>query len=294
MKFRIMFSILFVFVIRLGAAQVSEYSEELITLPEIWMIEGQKINVRGTLITGKALFTVHVFVDYPPTQRTDDRSFARKIAIYAIENGYLYNACMYNRFSDDYDVRKDVVGVALLHVIDEEKGEISASRFAFLDNELLGEDAEIPAFPLPRTFTDIDKQTIRKRIREICESEYYDELYSLYSENALKDFDIDEARKRTRVQLSLAKKITFPEEGFTVYVGTKGGIRAYNHFIPITVIPVADEKKKINIFFQVFIVDEPEKYAIYGVDLQFPDIESLRIFTGSGSTVEFGVQKDRE
>jgi hypothetical protein len=293
MKIKIIATMLFLILLQYGTTQVSEYSEQLITMTETWIVQGQNINVRGTVITGSALFTVHVFVDYLPTQSEEDKALARKIAIYAIENGYLENAYVYNRYSKNVHVRKDVVGIALINVHDK-KGEASGSRFAFFPNELLGEDAEIPAFPLPKTFTNIERQIIRKKIKDICDSRYFDDLYYLYSKNALDDFDMEEAKERTKVQLSLSKEIMFTDEEFTVYVGTKGGIKAYNHFIPITVIPVADEESKLDLFFKIFIVDEPEKYGIYNIELNFPDYDSFKIYMGSGNTVEFGVNPDRE
>ena len=82
--------------------QVSEYSEDPITMPEIWIVDNQQVKVRGTVITGKALLAVHVLVDYLPRQNEATEQLARNISRYAVLNGYLENAMKYNLYSSDF------------------------------------------------------------------------------------------------------------------------------------------------------------------------------------------------
>lgn len=285
---------LFFTVLSAGISQVSQYSEQFITMPEIWQIDGEDFIIRGTVITGGSLFTIHAILDHLPEQDQYNKDIAEKIARYAFEHGYLENSMKYSPYSESVYIRDDMLAVALIKVIDEKHGKIAGAKFAFVLDELYEQPITIPPFPLPGSFPESEQQSLKNRIKEICTSRYFDDLFTLYCDDALDDFNVEEEKTKRRVEYSLSKEFLFEEGGFTVYTGTKDGRRGFHYNIPVKIRPVSDENLLLPAFFNILLIDDISEYNIYSISINFVNPNDLHIYLGQGKKIEFEVNAGRE
>lgn len=274
-------------------AQVSQYQEVQITQPEVWRVGEDEVHVLGTVVTGAALLAVHAVVDHKPTQGAADEALARRISMYAIENGYLANAIAYNSLGTEFRVRDDVVGVALISRMDLAGGALSGARFAFPLTELYGENPPMAPLSTPLSLTRSEMQHLTERLQSIFDGRRFEDLFTLYSPEALDDFDVEQARNRARVQYGPAAEISLKHDWTIVYIGSRSGIAAYHAYIPMSVVPVADPDQEIDMHLRLMIVDEPDEYGIYNIEFNFRDYEQFRLFFGDGDGVEFLVPSTR-
>ncbi|MBN1648184.1 MAG: hypothetical protein JW874_09140 [Spirochaetales bacterium] len=242
------FIILFILINPLLFAQVSDYSEMPITYPEVWSINGIDYQIPQTVITGNALYTIHAIVDFQPSMDSECEEIARAIARYAILNGYLNNALKYNLYNPEFHIFPEVIGVALIHIDNTETGEISGSRFGIILEDLFQDPYEVIEFILPESFNIQSELELKSTLEEIIKSRRFGRVLELYSENALDDFDNDDARMRIQVMWSLAEDIKFQGDSFFIYTGQKSGINGYDFYFPIEIIPVADNSIKIKAY----------------------------------------------
>ena len=291
-KINLLSIFLIILSIQNGFSEVSQYSEQFITMPEIWNIEGVDYQIRGTVITGGSLFTVHAYLDHLPVQDDFNEEIANKIAKYSVESGYLENTIKYTSYNEPITMRENMVAVALIKILDEKEGKIAGAKFAFTIDELYGQPISLPHFPLPASFTESERVKLKNRLMEISESRFFDDMYTLYCDDALDDINLEEDKIKTRVELSLAKEIRFEGDDFTVYLGNKGGRRGFHHYVPIKIKPAADESIEIDSFFQILLIDDINEIKIYGISLNFSDPDDLRIFYGKGDEIQFDVLKD--
>lgn len=273
-------------------AQITDYSEIRISSYEQWNINGEIYEIAQTVITGSALFTVHAVVDHQPVMDDYNEEIAKKIAIFAVQNGYLENALLLNKYSEQFYIMDGIIGVALIKILNPITQEMSGAKFAFELNEISSGIENISTIELPVTFTYIAQSQLKENISDIIATRRFDDLYNLFSKNTLDIIDED-SRLQLRVIFSLAKEYIFDEsESFTIYIGEQNGVKTFHHYIPITVIPVSDETQKLKAFLQVLIIDEIKSYGIHGIMLNFTDLDSMRILHGVSGSVKFPVVKD--
>lgn len=273
--------------------QISDMAEVAITQYEQWSIEGETYEIAQTVITGGALFTVHAVVEHQPVMDDYNRKIAKKIAIHAIKNGYLGNSLKYNNYNEEqFYINNEIIGVALIKIINPITREMSGSKFAFEVNELLPELSTIPIIESPETFTEKEQRNLIDNIKKIIKTRRFDDIYNLYSTNALKDIN-DDNKMQSRVFMSLVKEYIFEEsESFTIYIGEKSGIKGFQYYLPIKVVPVSDDTLILDAYLQLTIIDDKPKYGLYGVMLNFVDYNSLRKLYTKSEPVEFEVLND--
>ncbi|MBN2442711.1 MAG: hypothetical protein JXJ04_15250 [Spirochaetales bacterium] len=248
------------------------------------------MQIKGSVITGGVLFAIHVIVDKKPQEDNDHRVFARKIAKYAVLNGYLENALKYNDYDrEHFSIKKDVIGVALLYI--DDKDQLSAIKFLFEKKELAPDSKDIKSILIPKTFTNHEKYVLKEKLNKIIKSKNYEKLYDLYSKDALDDFDVEEDKEKTIFFLNLAKSIKVLRDDFIVYYGKRNGINGYFYFLPIEAIPSVAADEKLQLFFKIFIIDEPVNYEIYNIELNFPNLEVFNKYTGNEMETESSVPK---
>jgi len=276
-----LFTVLLIICISNIYSQVSEYNEVPITLEEKWEINGINYNIKQTVITGNRLFTVHVIVDHKPEMDEYNKNIAKKIARYAIEYGYLENALQYNTYSSQFNIFDSIVGIALIYIDETQENRISGSRFVIERDEFT--DIEVKTIPLPLSFNRDEQVKLFNKIDSIISSRYFEDLIDLYSPNALDDIDVEDTKLKTTMNFSLAKEISIQEEGsFIVYIGSKAGVKGFQYFIPMEIIPISDLTKTIKGYIHLQIIDEKPKYGIYGVTLNVVDINDWSLMVQVG------------
>ena len=273
-------------------AQVSDYSEQPITLPEVWRIENRSYQIPQTVITGNALYTVHTVVDFRPQNDAKSVQIARRIARYAIVNGYMGNALKYNRYSANYYINSEIIGITLIHIDDPATRKITGYRFTFTLEELFGSDFQAANMAAPEVFDDKARQKLIQELETIIKSRKFDDVLNLYEKTALEKLNLEEAKNRLRVSWSLAKDIKITNDGFLIYEGRQNNTLIYGYYLPVEIIPAAAEKIKLYAYIKVKLHTEKDSFAIRTIDLNFPDQKSLGIYFGKGEGVEFPVLKD--
>jgi hypothetical protein len=264
-----------------GTAQITDYREEPVTGGEVWRVGGRNVQVRGTVITEGELFTVHAFVDHAPAPE-DDRPLAALIARYGVERGYLENARKYNRYSEEYRVLAEVVGVVLIHVEDETTGAYSASSFAFPIGELYGEGSpRVESIRPPRSFDPAARARLHARLVAITEGGAYDRLVDLISERAGDLYDVEEAKRNMISAWLYMREVSLAEEGILIYGGSLAGHRVFKYYIPAEIVPLADESLTLEEYVAVLLFETAEGFDIYGIDLSFTTSEAADLYFGA-------------
>ncbi|MGL1890930.1 MAG: hypothetical protein OCD02_04850 [Spirochaetaceae bacterium] len=251
--------------------QVSEYSEIQITPQENWKINNQNYQILKTVITGNALYTIQLIVESKPTMEGKSKDFAMEVAKYAIKNGYLSNALKYNNYSNQFHIYDSLIGIVLMHIDDPINNTVSGSRFAFNKEEL--NNVSVKNELISSKFKDKEKNELIKKIKDIIDNRYFEDLIDLYSPNALDDIDIEDTKLKTTMNFSLAKEMEILDNSFLVYIDIKSGIKGFDFYIPIKITTISKPNKEFNAYIKVVIVDDEPEYGIYNIQLNFPNSE---------------------
>jgi hypothetical protein len=263
-----------------GYAQITKHREEPVTATETWRIDGMDVQIRGTVITGRELFTVHALVEQGP-RAEENRALAESLARYGIEKGYLENAMRYNRYSADNRVSDKIVGVVLIHMEEEAADAYLATTYAFLTQELYGgASPRVGQIAPPRGFDAEARADLRGRLQRVVDSGRYDHFMEIISPDAGDLYDLEEAERNIVSAFLYLRDMTLAEDGILIYVGRIGDRRGFRYYIPAEIVPIADESVILQQYVAVLLAETSEGFVVYGIDLNFTSTDAADLYFG--------------
>jgi hypothetical protein len=267
-----------------ASAQFSDYQEDPVTNGEIWIVDGQQLQIQGTFITGRAVFAVHVFVPFVPNEN-EHEAFAASVARYSVERGYLANALRLNAYSDDYEVFSDFVGVALAYR-SPGRETFSGFRFAFDMPELYpdGGPNPLPEIRGPDGFGDDERRDLRELISAAFRDHDYVPVFELLAPDAARVRDTPETRARLTNLWDGVHSLSVTGDGYLIYRGVDQFRRIFTYFIPADIVLNVRPDTVFREHVQVMVVEEYGGYGIYQVDLNFSTQETFDLFNPIGTT----------
>lgn len=280
---RFFLQMLFFFGIVIGAySQTSsglKYPEINITYPENWIINGNNIKITRTTIYGNTLFTVHCIVSFIPNMNDDSINFAKNVARYAIEKGYLKNALLYNNYSKEINIMDDAIGIGLVYQYNINTLDEKGYAYNFKMKDLYSLVPSQNNLPSPNGFDESYPSEIKNKLLSIFNSKEYSLMYSLYSENALKTL----THKNDDKVFNFFKKIfSFTDDqsrkSILVYLGNRENKNGYLLYLPILLSPSSNSEFLVPGYFQLMIADENVNFGIYNVTVNIASLEDVALF----------------
>jgi hypothetical protein len=247
-----------------------KYPEINITYPENWNINGENIRITRTTIYGNSLFTVHCIVSFIPKNNSESIAFAKNVAKYAIEHGYLQNALLYNDYNAEIQIVNDSIGIGLVNEFNKDTKDGKGYAFNFTIDELFNNTPTIISIPSPKGYNENDTSQLLNSLLTIFNSKNYEQIYSLYSENALKTISKNNEDNVFEFYNKIySYTIDNSQNKILVYIGNINNKNGYLLYLPIKLYP--DEKKEVIIlgYFQIMIADEEINYGIYNISVNF-------------------------
>lgn len=242
------------------------FEEMMITLPEVWTIEREQVITQGTWIVSKTLGSVKVFVDQEPGIEMED--FAKKIAVYAIENGYTKNFEEWAKYSKEFQIERSII-ISLI----QQKGkgfmtENNGYHFIFEIDDLIGNGSFEKREPLPISFNHSAIEKIEATLNTSFKNKDLDILRTLYSQNAIDDFSMEETGKIFQKVFKKKDKIEYIKYVFYTYLGKRDGVRGYYTYFKIRYFDSRKNEYKED-YIRLLIVDEKPEFGIFGINYNY-------------------------
>lgn len=262
MKSKLLFIFTILITVSINAqTRTSEYSEEILTVPETWRMGSQKYNIEATSILEGSVFIVKVLWDETPTE--EHREHAINVAQFALVKGYRNNAKSLRFVNQFAEVSMDHIGVALIN-----KNELGDTgyRFMFNTEEVLGKEFKEGIISDPKYLEkEKDISELGLEIWAYLKSNDNDKLVEKFDTQLLQLYSEDDLKKLLTQLSTISNKSEFVEFSHKIFLGNAYGGRLFNYFYWLK-----DDKN--NGFLKLSLIDKNDKYTLVGINI---DINSF-------------------